>query len=353
LRVRADLSLIMRCLSTMKKARSIQIVALLIAFVCVLAFAVCQHHASPATSSNQATSGQTQASASGNTQVQSPQAQPADANAQTQAAPPPAQTPGDSSQPAAGTSQSAASNSAAQPAAAAPPGQQAQASQPDQSASPPQSSQADQNSQNGQNGGAPAADSAQNEPPQQNQPPQVTIPRGTPVEIRLIDGLGSRRSVTGQRFTATLDVPIVVGDAVVAPRGANVTGRVVYAKRAGRLKGPAQLTLTLTSIEVGGRRYVVATTPEHWGGKSHKKRNFAWIGGGAGAGALVGVAAGGGVGAAIGAGVGAGGGTVTALVTGRKDINLPSETWLRFALRKSVAVGQPGFGQPEFGQPSY
>ena len=79
---------------------------------------------------------------------------------------------------------------------------------------------------------------------------------------------------------------------MVVPRGANVTGRVVYAKPSGRLRGPAELTVTLTSLEVGGQTYSIVTTHKSWRGKSHKKRNLEWIGGGAGAGSLVGVAAG-------------------------------------------------------------
>jgi hypothetical protein len=325
----------------MKQFRSVRFAPLPVALVCMLALAGCRHHASQASPANQtaASNAATATPASAN-----PQAQPADANAQAQPAPAqthaaPAQAQNDSSQPAAGPTQSAASNSTAQPAAPVAPAQQAQ------SAPAPQSSQSDQNSQNSQDGGAAPADSAQNQPPQQNPPPQqpespqLTIPRGTRVDIRLIDAVGSRRSVTGQRFTATLDAPIVVGKTVVAPRGANVTGRVVYAKRSGRLKGPAELTLTLTSVEVSGQRYAVVTNPRSWGGKSHKRHDAGWIGGGAGGGALVGAAAGGGVGAAIGAGVGAGGGTVTAFITGRKDINLPSETRLRFVLRKSASVG--------------
>jgi hypothetical protein len=136
-----------------------------------------------------------------------------------------------------------------------------------------------------------------------------------------------------------LDAPIVVDNAVVVARGANVTGRVLYAKGSGRLRGPAELTVTLTSLEADGRDYSIVTAHKSWRGKSHKKRNLAWIGGGAGAGSLIGVAAGGGLGAAIGAGVGAGGGALTAFVTGRKDIVLPSETRLYFVLRRPVTVG--------------
>ena len=159
------------------------------------------------------------------------------------------------------------------------------------------------------------------------------------MEIRLTRSLSSARSVSGQSFAASLDAPIVVGNAVVVPRGATVTGRVVYAKGSGRLKGPAELTVTLTSLEVGGQDYSIVTAHKSWRGKSHKKRNLAWIGGAGGAGSLVGLAAGGGVGAAIGAGVGAGGGTVAAFVTGRKNIVLPSESRLYFVLRRPVTVG--------------
>ncbi len=198
-----------------------------------------------------------------------------------------------------------------------------------------QSNQAAQDSQPNQN--------AQNETQTadstaQNQPPQVTIPDGTPIEIRLTQSLSSASSASGQAFAGTIGEPIVVDGAVVVPQGATVTGRVLLAKHSGRLRGPAELAVTLTSLQVGGQNYEIVTSHKSWRGKSHKKRNLAWIGGGGGAGAFVGAMAGGGVGAAIGAGVGAGGGTVTAFVTGRKNIVLPSETRLRFVLRKPVSI---------------
>ena len=178
--------------------------------------------------------------------------------------------------------------------------------------------------------------------PAQNQPPEVTIPPGTPVEIRLNQSLGSFLSVSGQIFAATLDAPIVVDNTVVVPQGVNVRGRVLYAKRSGRLKGPAELSITLTSLDLSGQQYRIVTSHRSWRGRSHKRRDLAWIGGGGGAGSLVGLAAGGGVGAAIGAGVGAGGGTVGAFVTGRKNIFLRSETRLRFVLRQPVSLSQGG-----------
>jgi len=221
-------------------------------------------------------------------------------------------------------------NAPAQPATGpAPSDQSGRPAQADESAPPTEAAQSDQDAQT-------RTQAASKAP--QNQPAQVTISDGTPLEIRLTDALGSARSVSGQSFAATLDAPIVVDNVVVVPRGANVMGRVLYAKHSGRLRGPAELAVTLTSLEANGRNYRIVTSHKSWRGQSHKKRDLAWIGGGGGAGSLIGAVAGGGLGAAIGAGVGAGGGTVTALVTGRKNIVLPSETRLRFVLRKPATV---------------
>jgi hypothetical protein len=64
----------------------------------------------------------------------------------------------------------------------------------------------------------------------------------------------------------------------------------------------------------------------------------AHVGGGAGAGALIGALAGGGKGAAIGAIAGAGAGTGGAAFTGNKEIVLPAETALSFKLKQAVEV---------------
>jgi hypothetical protein len=73
--------------------------------------------------------------------------------------------------------------------------------------------------------------------------------------------------------------------------------------------GRARLQLALQSIELDGKQYEIRTAYSHRIGGNHKKRNFAWIGGGAGGGLLIGALAAGGKGALIGGPIGAGAGT--------------------------------------------
>lgn len=182
---------------------------------------------------------------------------------------------------------------------------------------------------------APAANSAEATQPEYR---TVTIPEGTELQIRLVDAVGSARNRSGDTFLATLDEPLMSGNRVAAPKGAQVTGHVTAAQPSGHLQTPAELALTLTSIEIGGETYDIATSGYLSRAKSHAKRNAGWIGGGAAGGALLGALIGGKKGAAIGAGAGAGGGTATAYATGKKDILLPAETRLQFTLKRPLTV---------------
>ena len=176
-------------------------------------------------------------------------------------------------------------------------------------------------------------------PPPPPVPMKVTIKEGSVIAVRLGETLNSEKNHIGDAFTGSLAEAVVVDGMVIAERGARVSGKIVDAERAGRVKGVAVLQLALTEINTAdNQRVAVLTDAFLTKGPDTTQSDVAKVGIAAGIGAAIGAIAGGGKGAAIGAGAGGAAGTGGVLATRGKPAILATETLIRFKLTQAVTI---------------
>ena len=166
----------------------------------------------------------------------------------------------------------------------------------------------------------------------------TSVPVGTPIDVTINQSISSKTATVGQTLSGVISRDVTAQGRVVIPKGSSARLVVSSVQASGHLSTPAKLWLRLTRVTVRGKSYAVSTSlaGKTMGGKGG--RDTAFIGGGAGAGALIGGLAGGGKGAAIGALAGAGAGTAGAAATGKKEVEFPAETRFAFTTRAAVAL---------------
>jgi len=157
-------------------------------------------------------------------------------------------------------------------------------------------------------------------------PASVTVPAGTTLLVRMMDGASSR-DPRGKRFTTTLETDLVVNETMVAKSGTRVYRRVANAKQAGRYVGRSVLDLRLSELTVGGVLVPIYTGPYVEAGKGSLGKTAKGAASGAAIGGIAGDA---GKGAAIGA-------TASGLKRGQTVGVAPGEL-LEFRLQSPVNV---------------
>jgi hypothetical protein len=168
---------------------------------------------------------------------------------------------------------------------------------------------------------------------------KVALPAGTTLAVRLIDGVSSDKSQAGDRFEGMIDTPVLVDGAVAVEKGNSVVGRVVRARKAGRMTAPSELVLELVESVCASDRVAIETAPiERSGESSSGAGDAVAIGSTAALGTALGAIFGGGKGAAIGAAAGGAVGAGGTLGAKRKPTTVRSEAVLMFRPRSPVAL---------------
>lgn len=179
-----------------------------------------------------------------------------------------------------------------------------------------------------------------------------SVPTNTVIRVRMNDQLNSKSARVGDRFSTTVEEPVYAsGGTQVVPVGSKIWGRVVSVRPAGR-RTPGNITVGFTSIQLpNAKSYPIngsltsleaddvnADNEGTVKGKSNRKRDAVFIGGGAAGGALIGAIAGGGKGAGIGALLGGALGTGARVYEKEKEANVKSGTEFGVILNRPVSL---------------
>jgi hypothetical protein len=192
-----------------------------------------------------------------------------------------------------------------------------------------------QNQSDGYNGyQAPPQVAAQTAPPSG----PVTLSKGMLLAVRTSEPLDSKKVKPGDYFQGTVAQSLYVGNVLAIPRGAQVTGRVVDVKKPGELKGGASIALQVTTLNLGGNSYSLATDIFDTSSPGKGGYTAGNTVGASALGAVIGAIAGGGPGAAIGAAAGAGVGLGASAATPGPRSVVPPESVLTFHLTSPATV---------------
>jgi hypothetical protein len=184
----------------------------------------------------------------------------------------------------------------------------------------------------------PAAPPPAAQPAPKSSSGSVTFPVGTILTIRTTSAIDTDKNKIGDAFDAVLEAPLMLGDQIIVPKGAEMTGAIAYAKESGKVSGQSELILELASLKVDGKSYVLRTSDYSEVGASRGQQTVKAAGGGAALGAIIGAIAGGGKGAAVGAATGAAVGTGVQVLTRGQTLRVPAETLLEFKLEHDLVI---------------
>src|SRR5918993_2462690 len=178
-----------------------------------------------------------------------------------------------------------------------------------------------------------------------------TVPADTVIRVRMDTQLNSKTARVGDRFTTTVTEPGYAGGVEVIPVGSKIAGRVGSVQRAGR-RTPGSITVAFNQLQLPTNQVyaingslsslqaddVNADNEGTVEGKSNRKRDAVFIGGGAAAGAVIRGNAGGGKGGALRAILGGGLGTGARVYEREQEADVKSGTEFGVILNRAVSL---------------
>ena len=166
----------------------------------------------------------------------------------------------------------------------------------------------------------------------------VVLPAGTIIPVRFETTVSSATSHPEDKVLAVVREDVRHEGRVVIPAGSEVKGRVASVRRSGKVSGRAYLAVSFDEVEVHGRVHRIVTPRIARLAPKGTKKDAAVIGGGAGAGALIGAIADGKEGAAKGALIGGAAGTGAVLASRGPEVTFSSGARYRLRLTEPLKV---------------
>jgi hypothetical protein len=182
-------------------------------------------------------------------------------------------------------------------------------------------------------------------------PAMVEVPGGTHIPLVLHNAISTRSARSGDPVYFETLFPVMIDGHVVIPAGSYMSGEVTEAKRAGRVKGRAELGIKLTTIILPNSYMVdLNAVPSNAGsggsetvnnegkvvGDTDKASDAGTVIKSTAAGAGIGAIAGSARGAGIGAGIGAAAGLGAVLLSRGPDAELPRGSTIEVVIDRSI-----------------
>jgi len=176
---------------------------------------------------------------------------------------------------------------------------------------------------------------------------EVTASAGSEIVATLNQELSTRTNQPGDRFTLSVQEPLIDHNMVIVQRNALIRGEVTAVQKSGNRGEAAIIKVAILDVTFNGDTWPLAATVVEAQPKTEGRLSTgdkaARIGAGAVAGAIIGRVIGGNAkGTVIGAAVGAAAGTAITLQTEDVDAVLPQGTVFRLRLDEPLTISVPG-----------